>query len=620
MARTLPLQPPTTTPVLFPTIRFAMFFAVVMPASWLLMPLPGRPGRRGRGVDPDHAQPWVEAFGMIALAAWLGPLHPGTGWLASVLDIVGLTPPHGLATATNALCWLAAVALVVLGLRRWLDLRSLTRWNVFMLLASYLFYGAYSWHFVLLLMASTVVNQVLASAIDRTPAERGRRTLLIVAVIANLGVLFWFKYVVFTMVALQDRGVLDLVGYHYTPPGAALIPPVGISFFTFQALSYVIDTYRRKLRPVPLLEFAVYLSFFPHVVAGPIVRAAEFLPQLRKPRDARKVDTGLAFWLIAVGLFKKVVVSSYLASAAADDVFRLPDHHMALDTLIGIYAYAIQIYCDFSGYTDMAIGLALLIGFRFPQNFDAPYTATSLQDFWRRWHMTLSRWLRDYLYIPMGGNQGSVAWGFCTLFLTMLIGGIWHGAGWTFIAWGAIHGFWLVVERLWFQFRPVERVRARMAQPAGVLAGHDGADPSLGMGDVEVGDEELDTVEAEAAEIVSPGFHLSPNARLWLGRIVTFHIVCLAWVFFRATSWNNALTVLGRLFHLGTGKGVNLVVIGTIALFLATQFVPSGVVGRLQATFSSWQAWKQGVVLAFWITFTSALSPTGVAPFIYFNF
>jgi D-alanyl-lipoteichoic acid acyltransferase DltB (MBOAT superfamily) len=609
--------------VLFPTIRFAMFFAVVMPASWLLMPIPGRAARRGRGSEPDHAQPWVEAFGMIALAAWLGPLHPGTGWLASVLDVVGATPPHGLATFANFVCWAAAVALFVLGVRRWIDLRSLTRWNVFMLVASYVFYGAYSWHFVLLLMASTVVNQVLASAIDRTQQERGRRILLIAAVVANLGVLFAFKYVVFTMVALRDQGILGWFGLHYTPPASALIPPVGISFFTFQALSYVIDTYRRKLRPVPILEFAVYLSFFPHVVAGPIVRAAEFLPQLRKPRDARKVDTGLAFWLIAVGLFKKVVVSSYLASAAVDDVFRLPAHHQSIDTLIGIYAYAIQIYCDFSGYTDMAIGLALLIGFRFPQNFDAPYTATSLQDFWRRWHMTLSRWLRDYLYIPMGGNQGSATWGFCTLFLTMLIGGIWHGAGWTFIIWGALHGGWLVIERLWFQVRPVERVRTRVAERALVNAGSEGADLDLGMGDVVVGDHEgdLDTVEAEEAEIVSPGFHLSPGARLWLGRIVTFHVVCLGWVFFRATSFANARTVLGQLlFHFGTGKGVNLVVVGTIAFFLATQFVPTGVVGRLQATFSSWQAWKQGVVLAFWITFTSALSPTGVAPFIYFSF
>ncbi|MEO6627890.1 MAG: MBOAT family O-acyltransferase, partial [Aquihabitans sp.] len=418
--------------MLFPTIRFAMFFAVVLPLSWMLMPLPRR---RGTRLGDEAHQPWLLPAGMLAGAAMLGPLAPSQGW----------------PTALTVLGWLAALALGAGAVMRWIDLAGLTRWNVFILAASYVFYGNYDWHFVVLLAASTGVNQAVTKAIHAERNERMRRALLVVGVVLNLGVLAWFKYKGFFEESASS--IFAPLGIHISPPARAIIPPVGISFFTFQALSYVIDTYRRKIEPAPLLDFAVYLSFFPHLVAGPIVRAAEFLPQLRTPRDARQTDTGLAFWLIAVGLFKKVVVSSYLASAIVDPVFRLPGQHQAADTLLGIYGYAIQIYCDFSGYTDMAIGLALLLGFRFPQNFDAPYTSASLQEFWRRWHMTLSRWLRDYLYVPLGGNQRGPTRAYVNLFATMLIGGLWHGAAWTFVVWGAIHGGYLAGER-WWNSRP----------------------------------------------------------------------------------------------------------------------------------------------------------------------
>jgi D-alanyl-lipoteichoic acid acyltransferase DltB (MBOAT superfamily) len=607
-------------PVLFPQIRFAIFFAIVMPACWLLMPLPGR-GRRAWEDDDRH--PWVVPFGLLVAAAVLGPLvHQLEGTPLSFL----VDPP----SLIRLVEWMVAIALAYRAVRDWLVLGALTRWNVFMLVASYVFYGSYRWRFVVLLIVSTVVNQVFAQAIS-TRAGRSRRLVLVLAVAFNLGVLGWYKYRGF--LAENGGGLFEAFGLHLDPPGGELILPIGISFFTFQALSYVIDVYRDKLRPVPLLEFAVYLAFFPHVVAGPIVRAAEFLPQLRRPRDARAVDTGLAFWLIAVGLFKKVVVSSYLASTIVDPVFKIPSQHQAVDTLLGIYGYAIQIYCDFSGYTDMAIGLALLLGFRFPQNFDAPYTAVTLQDFWRRWHMTLSRWLRDYLYIPLGGNQGSAIWGLCTLFLTMLLGGFWHGAAWNFVIWGALHGAWLAGERVWQDraalmgsHRSPAAVRAEVAAHA---EHHPGADHHLSMGDaaheidLEPVDDtvlaELDAIE-EAAATAAPRPRLSPTARRWLGRILTFHVVCLGWVFFRSPTVGDAGKVLGRLFSFGTGQGVNLVVVATIALLLASQFVPSGTVGRLQATFSRLQVWQQGVVLAVWITFTSALSPTGVAPFIYFSF
>ena len=232
-----------------------------------------------------------------------------------------------------------------------------------------------------------------------------------------------------------------------------IILPVGISFYTFMAMSYVIDTYRGDFVPTTLEKFAVYLSFFPHLVAGPIVRPGELIPQLDTPRDPRRVDTSRAFYLIATGLFKKVVIANYLASNIVDQVFGAPGQHSSLEILIAIYAYAVQIYADFSGYTDIAIGIALLLGFSFPRNFDSPYAATSLQDFWRRWHMTLSRWLRDYVYIPLGGNRKGTLITYRNLMLTMLIGGLWHGAGWTFVVWGGIHGTGMALER-WHKDRP----------------------------------------------------------------------------------------------------------------------------------------------------------------------
>ena len=207
----------------------------------------------------------------------------------------------------------------------------------------------------------------------------------------------------------------------------------------------------------------MFLSFFPHVVAGPIVRPAEFMPQLRARHDPRYVDASRAFFLIFIGLFKKVVIANLLATEIVDAVFASPKQHSSLEILVGIYAYAVQIYADFSGYTDMAIGIALLLGFRFPQNFDSPYTSTSIQDFWRRWHMTLSRWLRDYLYIPLGGNRGGRFRTYFNLMLTMLLGGLWHGAAWTFVVWGGIHGFYLCVEHA----RRARRTRLESPRPAG---------------------------------------------------------------------------------------------------------------------------------------------------------
>src|SRR5579884_2968076 len=318
-------------------------------------------------------------------------------------------------------------------------MRHQRAWRPFILLASFVFYGWWDWRFVFLLAASIVVNQVLAVAIHRAEPVPVRKALLALAVAFDLGILAYFKYANFFLSSVDN-----VLGTSWL---TNVTLPVGVSFYTFMAISYVVDTYRRELVPAPPMRFAVFQAFFPHLVAGPIVRASELLPQLESPRDPRRVDTSRAFFLIVSGLFLKVVIANHLATHVVDDVFAAPNRHSSLEVLVGVYGYAVQIFADFCGYTNIAIGVALLLGFEFPQNFASPYTAVSLQDFWRRWHMTLSRWLRDYLYIPLGGNRKGRLLTYRNLLLTMLLGGLWHGAAWTFVVWGGIHGAGVALER-----------------------------------------------------------------------------------------------------------------------------------------------------------------------------
>jgi D-alanyl-lipoteichoic acid acyltransferase DltB (MBOAT superfamily) len=351
---------------------------------------------------------------------------------------------------------------------------------------------------------------------------------------------------------------------------------VGISFFTFHALSYVIDIGRGELEPITLGDFTLYMCFFPHLVAGPIVRASELAPQLRARPDPRHVPAAEGFRLIAGGLFKKVVISSFLATRLVDPAFGLPSQHGSLDLLIAVYAYAIQIYADFSGYTDIAIGCALLLGFRFPQNFDRPYRALSLQEFWRRWHMTLSRWLRDYLYVPLGGNRHGVRRTYRNLALTMLLGGLWHGAAWTFLVWGAIHGGVLALER-WL------RGWWRATHP----------EPSLPRA--------------------------VTDAAKWF---VTFHVVCLAWIFFRAESLGAAFDILGRIVA-GGGPAptlVTAVALATIGIALLVQLLPSGATLPVKQALTRLSPAAQVGALVMTLTAIDAFGPDGVAPFIYFRF
>ena len=311
-------------------------------------------------------------------------------------------------------------------------------WKLSMIGLSYVFYGWVGWSYCLLLLLTTSVTYVGGAWVNATSTERTRRIAMGVSVGALLAILGWFKYYGFVSVNLDNlTHALDM---GRAIPLLQVGLPIAISFFTFMAISYVVDIYRRDLEPAKPLDVAVYISFFPHLLAGPIVRGGELLPQIRRRRDPNSIDYSRAFWLILAGLFKKVVISSYVSSAIVTPVFTSPTQHSAPEAIFAAWGYAVQIYCDFSGYTDIAIGLAMLLGFRFPQNFDAPYTARNLQDFWRRWHMTLSRWLRDYLYIPLGGSANGDAQTIRNIMITMVLGGLWHGAAWTFVVWGTLQG------------------------------------------------------------------------------------------------------------------------------------------------------------------------------------
>jgi alginate O-acetyltransferase complex protein AlgI len=447
-------------------------------------------------------------------------------------------------------------------------------WKLSMLALSYVFYGWVGWGYCLLLLSTTAIALVGGNAVVRSTTEKRRRLAMALSCAGLLGLLGWFKYYGFVSVNLDN--LTHVLGLGRAVPLLQVALPIAISFYTFMALSYVIDIYRRHLSPARPLDLALYLSFFPHLLAGPIVRGNELLPQLRHRRDPTAVDYSRALWLILAGLFKKVVISSYVSSAIVVPVFTAPAQHSALESIFAAWGYAVQIYCDFSGYTDIAIGLALLLGIRFPVNFDAPYTARTLQDFWRRWHITLSRWLRDYLYIPLGGSSGSEARTVRNIMLTMVLGGLWHGAAWTFVFWGTLHGVGQGVGHL----RRRRRVRRGL--------------PAVAEGPV----------------------------RIWMQRFWTFQFVCLGWVFFNATGLSDAFAVLGRVASgwerpspLVTPLLV-LVVIGTVV----SQLVPPDAVERLQATFSRQRSAVQVGVLALILLGITTFGPAGVAPFIYYRF
>jgi D-alanyl-lipoteichoic acid acyltransferase DltB (MBOAT superfamily) len=437
-------------------------------------------------------------------------------------------------------------------------------WKPFILAASAVFYGAASWNWVALLVAVILANQAAAVAIAHVRVPRGRSAIMAAAVAADLGLLGLFKYYDFFV---QDAGrALDAVNLGMPVPLLSLALPVGISFFVFQAISYVVDVKRGLLEPARTVDVAIYLGFFPHLVAGPIVRAREFLPQLASPRNPRDVAVGGGVVLICVGLVKKVVLADLLARQIVDPVFAVPELYHTPDALLAAYAYTAQIYCDFSGYTDIAIGLALLMGFVFPKNFASPYRSTSVREFWRRWHITLSRYLRDFLYIPLGGNRGGRWRTARNLMVTMLLGGLWHGAAWTFVLWGGLHGAMLCVEHF-------------------------------------AGERRMDRIPA------------------WLRWLVVFHIIVFGWILFRSPDLGVVGAFLGAIASPGAATLVTPLVVIAVIVVIGGQLLPPRPLDAMRLRLEALPWGALGAALAVVILVVASTVPSqGVPPFIYFQF
>ena len=315
-----------------------------------------------------------------------------------------------------------------------------------LLIASYVFYAAWNPPFVLLLWISTVVDWTVAKRLYSENRIGRRRLLLWISILVNLGMLGYFKYGKFLLENFQ--AAMATMGVDYQPPAWSIVLPVGISFYTFQTMAYTLDIYLKRAAPAKsFLDFALFVTFFPQLVAGPIVRPTHLIPQFRLPRvaSATQLQWGLA--LITLGLFNKIVLADGFLGPASDDVFGSDKMLHPLDAWLGTLAFSGQIFCDFAGYSTTAIGVALCLGFSLPDNFRFPYAAIGFSDFWRRWHISLSSWLRDYLYIPLGGNRKGPGRTYVNLMITMLLGGLWHGASWTFVVWGGLHGAYLAVER-----------------------------------------------------------------------------------------------------------------------------------------------------------------------------
>jgi len=443
---------------------------------------------------------------------------------------------------------------------------------------SYYFYYKSSGMYFFLLAVVTLSDYLIASGIWRWREKHKDsnavcRILLIMSIVIDLSLLGYFKYTNFF-----GEMWAAMTGGSFEPWDIFL--PVGISFFTFQSLSYTIDVYRGQLRPLgSLLDYAFYVSFFPQLVAGPIVRARDFAPQIRKPLRVTDYMMASGVYFIVIGLVKKAVISDYISLNYVDRIFDNPSLYSGVENLLGIYGYAMQIYCDFSGYSDMAIGIALLLGFHFPINFRSPYASVSITDFWRRWHISLSSWIRDYIYISLGGNRKGRVRTYINLIITMLLGGLWHGASLNFVFWGGIHGIALAVHK--FMRKHIFR--------------HDRDYQSHGI-------------------------------RRVLAIVLTFHFVCLAWVFFRNATFAASLTMLSRIvtdFHAELLPQVLTAYPWVFAAMLfgyATHYLPESVdrffVGILQKRSIVFSA----LTLAVAIYLVIQTKSSTIQPFIYFQF
>jgi len=592
--------------VLFNTLAYAQFFACVFLVGWLLA------DRRAAVLAPAvaplfcalHLGPrfWFSVAGLALFLFCALPAGSAFFWLCSKprserafrLVLLGVLAQATLTLA--AITWTATgfdpFTLGLITLHVPLERLGPFAWAVplfgfaatyallvarkarllFLLIASYVFYAYWDYRFLPLIWASSTADYLLGHAIARAPNAASRKRWLVLTVVMNLGVLGLFKYYNFGVD--QMSALLTSLGLPGLEATLEVALPVGISFFTFESMSYVIDVYRGELEPhQSYAEYLTFVAFFPHLVAGPIVRPKDLLPQLAGVArfDERAASEGL--FLIAVGLGKKILIGDFLALRLVDQVFDAPHFYSALEMYAATVGYALQIYCDFSGYTDIAIGSALLLGVRFPKNFDSPYKSTSIVEFWRRWHISLSTWLRDYLYIPLGGNRHGRVRTYFNLLCTMLLGGLWHGAAWTFLIWGALHGVALAVNRYWAE---------RWARP----------------------------------QPESPSF--LRRAALVL---LTFHFVCLGWIFFRSSSFGSAWAVLERLASLTTHhQNLPLPVLGALAAGLVGHFVPARLFEWTKQRFIGSPWLVQGALLYLVAVLLRRIGSADSVPFVYFQF
>lgn len=460
----------------------------------------------------------------------------------------------------------------------WLLRNSIDLRKAFLLAVSYFFYGYWDWRFLGLLFLSTTINFAAGRLLISLNEDYHRKWVVGVAVVLNLVILGFFKYYGFFLVSLSN--VLVSIGWERDLPLLDIVLPIGISFFTFQGISYVVDVYRRDVPPVRNpLDLYLYISFFPQLVAGPIVRAAHFLPQLDERPALTRAMLVFGFSLILLGLFKKMIVASYLATEIVDDVFAVPSAYSSLDLFVAAHAFVVQIYCDFSGYSDIAIGAAALLGYRFKKNFDRPLSATSLQELWQRWHISLTSWLRDYLYRPLKGRGRGQARMYRNLILTMVIAGLWHGAAWTFVIWGSLQGIILVLERV-----VKGTIRSWERNGNALLVRWIPSHPAIG----------------------------------WL---VTINLFAITGVFFRAAD----IAVVGE-FYAGLlamtfyaekfTPFVALLVGGS----LAAQFIRTDTLVQLGGRVQALRPVTLGLLIGAGLVAMEMLGPRGVAPFIYFQF
>ena len=486
------------------------------------------------------------------------------------------------------------------------------RWRwVWILVASYFFYayghGEYLWIIVL----TTVVDFTVARLIDRTENPRNRKLLLLVSLALNLGVLFTFKYFNFFNNSLA--GIANQLGLPYAISGLSLALPVGISFYTFQSMAYTIDVYRGKIPAEKHVGiFSAFVAFFPQLVAGPIERAPHMLPQYRQRFHFDEERTVEGLRRILWGFFKKVVIADRLA-IYVNTVYNAPHEYGGLPLIVATIFFAFQIYCDFSAYTDIAIGTARIMGFDLMENFHQPYFARSIREFWARWHISLSTWFRDYLYIPLGGSRVPFLRHLFNLFIVFLVSGLWHGASWTFVIWGALHGLFVVGEALW------ERIRKPTLAPEIALT----PDPSpSGRGE--------NTMVEETSVVTVRKAELATGLRI----ILTFAAVCFAWIFFRANSFSDAGYIVTHLFAFGQTGGVTdpfaqgllssqvefFIAIGLIGLLLIVDGLDAKVgLNNLFRVSPAVLRWAVYYIAGSAVIF-SGLYGSGAQEFIYFQF